>query len=199
MKYEMLLKQKLLIVEDQSKLAEHLLLLLKPYFLKVFHAHDGCEALEISKKLKPDIILSDIEMPCKNGLDFIDEIKKILPHALIFYITAFSHEEYFLKAIDQKVDGYFIKPLNIMTLLEKVVDKLDEKGLQKAQNKHLLLSSQEYSVFLALAKGKKNSQIALEMKISTKTVSTYRSRVLKKLLCNSNAELTAYALQNGLL
>lgn len=186
-----------LIVEDNVIAREVLHSMLSIDFKYVHQANNGCDGLEIFIKYKPDIILTDIEMPCASGLDMLDEIRKIDKETLVIFTTAHEEVAILQKAIDLKATAYLIKPIRYDDILEKIDSNLlikDPKtGLQTT------LSKREYEVFLDIVKGIKPLNIALKYDVKPKTISTYRNRILDKFKMKSNAELIKYALQNNIL
>jgi len=186
----------LLIIEDNHQTKEYLVEILKIYFKEVSSASNGCEALEIVKRMMPDVIVSDIKMPCLDGLSLIKKIKSDIYKPITILTTAFNDKEYLLEAINMKVDGYLIKPIDITLLLEKIDESLSV--FENINLKYKKLSSREYEVFLNLAKGLKPLEIALKYSIKAKTVSTYRRRIFEKMGFQSNADLISYAIKNKL-
>jgi len=186
----------LLIIEDNQQTKEYLVEILKVYFKEVSSASNGCEALKIIENIMPDIIVSDIKMPCLDGLSLIKKIKSDTYKPITILTTAFNDKEYLLEAINMKVDGYLIKPIDINLLLEKIKESLST--FENVNLKYKKLSSREYEVFLNLAKGLKPLEIALKYSIKAKTVSTYRRRIFEKMGFQSNADLVSYAIKNKL-
>ena len=188
----------LLIIEDDKPTREHFHEVLEIYFAEVEVVRDGCEALSKIESFMPDIILSDIRMPCLDGISVIKNIKKEDNYQpIIIFCTAFSDKEYLLEAIDIKVDAYLIKPINIQDLLEKIKNALS--SFNNINLKYKKLSIREYEVFIDLAKGYKPSEIAKKYGIKAKTISTYRQRIFTKMGFASNAELVSYAIKNQLV
>lgn len=200
-----------LVVEDEISIREEFQDFLDFYFGFVHVAVDGCNGLELIDKYHPDIIITDINMPCMNGLEMMEEAKKISANSIFIFTSAFSDTKYLLKAIDIKADSYIIKPIRLNTLLEKIKELLknrviaDEENTHStdtiSQNKllHKSLSSREYEVFIDIAKGIKPNNIAQKYGVKSKTISTYRKRILEKMCFNSNAEIIRYAIENRLI
>lgn len=186
-----------LIIEDDKETMKHLLDILRVYFKKISYAFDGCDGLEHIERFHPDIIISDIKVPCLNGIAMVQNIKNDTYSPVVILSTAFSDKEYLLEALNINVDAYLIKPININTLIKKI-----EKGFYKAtisDLKYKILSKREYEVFLDLAKGLKPSEIALKYSIKSKTISTYRIRIFEKMSFLTNADLISYAVKNNLI
>jgi DNA-binding NarL/FixJ family response regulator len=193
---QIFLTKTLLVIEDNKQAKEHLVEILELYFKQVISFEDGCEAIEKINTFIPDIIVSDIKMPCLDGMSFIKKVKTENYKPIIIFTTAFSDKEYLLEALNMKVDGYLIKPINIDTLLNKIADALG--SFENINLKYKILSDREYEVFLDLSKGLKPLEIALKYGIKSKTISTYRRRIFEKMGFLSNAELISYAIKNKL-
>ena len=187
----------LLITEDDKRTREHFVEVLEMYFKKVIAAEDGCDALTKIASNIPDIIISDIKMPCLDGISLIKEVKNKTYRPIVIFTTAFSNQEYLLEAINIHADAYLIKPINVHKLLEKISDSID--SYDNINLKYKKLSSREYEVFLNLAAGLKPAEIAQQYDVKPKTISTYRRRIFEKMGFHSNAELITYALKNHLV
>lgn len=192
-----LLNLSALIIEDNKYARNDLVDILHVYFKKISYAVDGCDGLEKIQLLAPDIIISDIKMPCLNGIDLVKKVKRENYKPIIILTTAFSDKEYLLAALDIKVDAYLIKPIKIDVLLNKIKESLNNSVA--IDLKHKKLSAREYEVFLDLARGLKPSEVALKYNIKAKTISTYRNRIFEKMLFKTNAQLIAYAIKNNLI
>ncbi len=187
----------LLIIDDNRQTREQFVEVLEIYFKNIVSAQDGCDALEKIEADIPDIIISDIKMPCLNGISLIKQVKNETYQPIVILTTAFSDKEYLLEAIDIKVDAYLIKPINIKQLFEKIDNAVD--SFKNINLKYKKLSIREYQVFLDLAAGLKPSEIAQQYNLKSKTISTYRSRIFEKMGFTSNAELITYAIKNNLV
>ncbi|MEN8303272.1 MAG: response regulator transcription factor [Campylobacterota bacterium] len=198
-----------LVVEDEKSARVEIVDLLGSYFGFVHSAEDGCKGLESVCKFHPDVIILDIQMPCMNGLDMMEEVNKIRSNSILLFTTAFNDARYLLSAIDLKADAYITKPINIDLLLEKIEKSLIGRtldnpigrgsGISSCELLHKNLSSREYEVCLDIAKGIKANAIAEKYNIKPKTVSTYRKRILGKMRLSSNAEIIRYAIAHGLI
>lgn len=187
----------LLIIEDNKQAREYLVEILDLYFKQVSSFENGCDSLENIEILMPDIIISDIKMPCMDGISLIKRVKQDNYKPIIILTTAFSEKEYLLEAINIKVDGYLIKPIDINILLEKITNALVD-SFENINLKYKMLSDREYEVFIDLSKGLKPSEIALKYNVKAKTISTYRRRIFEKMGFTSNAELVSYVIKNKL-
>jgi len=191
-----------LIVEDEAMAMDELKEILNIFFGYVHIAKDGCEGLELIDKFHPDIIITDIQMPCMDGLEMMSEAKKLSINSVFIFATAFSDTKYLLNAINNQAHAYLIKPINFDKLFEKIdniVQTSDSKDISSVKLLDKELSSREHEVFLDIARGIKPSSIAQKYNVKAKTISTYRKRILEKMCLNSNAEIIRYALKNSLI
>lgn len=174
-------------------------------------------AEDLLKKLameKWDLVISDISMPGRSGLEILQQIRQDHPKLPVLILSVFSEDQYAIRVLRAGASGYLNKEsagdelvLAINQLLlgkkyitpsiaEKMAGMLD-RDLTKLP--HESLSDREFQVCKLLATGKSVSEIAENIFLSNTTVSTYRSRILKKLNLKSNADLTVYAIENKLL
>ena len=180
----------------------------------VAEASDGPEVLEKHRRTHPDVILLDISMPGRNGLETIKLLKAKSPHMPILVLSQHPEEEYAVRALRAGASGYLVKESasgELITALRKVVQggkyvsaSLAEQ-LATAVNHdsekppHQTLSDREYEVLCRLGVGLTVSEIAEKLSLSVKTVSTYRTRILEKMNMAKTAELVRYAVQHQLL
>lgn len=161
-----------------------------------------------------DLVVLDINLPDRSGIDILRHIRTGHANTRVLVISAFAERQYALYALRAGAAGYFAKdqpPEEFMravhvvlagrryasaALAELLVDALDEPTEQPL---HAALSQREFQILCKLAVGRSVSEIARELCISVKTVSTYRARVLEKMKFTTNADLTTYALKNGLM
>jgi len=196
MNKESFLSLTLLIVEDNKQAKNIMVDILTPYFKEIQSSNNGCEALAKINSFMPDIIITDIEMPCLDGISLIKKIKTDTYKPIVIVISAFSNTQYLLEAIDIKVDGYFIKPIDINLLLEKI--KIASNSFENINLKYKRLSAREYEVFLDISNGLKPLKIASKYNVKSKTISTYRQRIFEKMGFRTNAELISYVIKNRL-
>lgn len=161
-----------------------------------------------------DVVISDISMPGRSGLDALPQIKQICPKLPVLIMSIHPEDHYAVRVIKAGASGYLSKDLapdelvNAIqrvlsgkkyitpTVAEKIaaiIDKDNEKPL------HQQLSDREFSVFKQLASGKSVTEIADHLFLSITTVSTYRTRILTKMNFKTNAELTLYSFENNLI
>jgi DNA-binding NarL/FixJ family response regulator len=176
-------------------------------------ASDGDEALEKIRTGDYDVVVMDISMPGKNGLDTMKEIKEIRPALPVLILSMYPEDVYAIRSFRAGASGYLSKesaPTELITAIRKVASGgkyisalLAEKlvvnlGDDAGKPLHEKLSEREYQILCMIASGKTGKQIAAELTLSAKTVSTYRTRILEKMDLKNNSELTHYAIQNGL-
>jgi DNA-binding NarL/FixJ family response regulator len=176
-------------------------------------ASDGKEVIEKMMVSEFDVILLDISLPGRSGLDMISQIKKINPKTAILILSIHSEELYALKALKFGAAGYLTKssaPEELLTAIYKVsrgeryisstlAEKLAENLFSDGDKPpHLFLSAREMEVLELLAAGKTVNQVAKELSLSSKTISTYRTRLLQKLNLKTTADLIRYSIMEGL-
>jgi len=115
----------LLYVEDDESIAEQTLIILEKFFKNIISAKNGQEGVDKFNENHIDIIISDINMPKLNGLDMLLEIKQIDPNIVSLITTAHEESVYYQGALDLNVQGYLVKPLNLETLVNKLISALD--------------------------------------------------------------------------
>ena len=124
------LKPTVLYVEDEEQIRESLGEFLGYFSSKLYIADNGKMGFELYKKHKPDIVISDINMPILNGVDMIEQIKNINSDQYVIFTTAHNESDYFIKAIDMQVDGYILKPIDLDKLelsISKIVKSIKQK------------------------------------------------------------------------
>jgi len=181
--------------------------------LCVVEACDGQETLEAARKQTLDVILLDIKLPGRSGLEILEELKRLQPKTPVVIVSAFPEEEYALRAFRVGAAAYVSKEGASDELLAAVrkalgggryvTPTLAEKMAaafsgEAPATPHEILSNRELEVLRLIATGKSIKEIAAELHLSEKTIGTYRLRVSKKMNLSTNVELTRYALQHRL-
>lgn len=179
----------------------------------VQEAGDGKELFEKLKEQLFDVILLDISLPGRSGLDLISEIKKIQQSASILVLSIHSEALYAIKALKSGVSGYLTKtsaPEELLSAICKVsrgeryispslADTLADNLISDTEKPlHQLLSPRELDVLRLFAEGNKIVQIAAALSLSPKTISTYRERLLEKLKLHTTSDLIRYAIIEGI-
>lgn len=207
---------KILICDDHKifRIGIRYLLEQLPGIERIDEAGDGGEALRILKSGVFDIVVLDISLPGISGLEVLQQIKAEWKSINVLMLSMYPQEQYAIRALKLGASGYLTKETATEELLV-AVKKIAKGGkyisLSLAENlalyldnetneqKHDILSKREFQIMLKIANGKSLQAIGEELFISNKTVSTYRTRIMKKMeLCN-NSELTKYCLVNKLI
>ena len=177
-------------------------------------ASDGQEVLDKALENDYDVVLLDITMPKRTGLDVIKELKIRRPDLRILVLTVHREEQYAVRVLKAGASGYLTKesiPEELVAAIRKIApggkyvsSSLAEKlafNLETGagQPLHQVLSDREYQVMCLLASGKTTRQIADELLLGITTVNTYRYRILRKMQVKNNAELVRYAIESQLL
>ena len=205
-----------LVVDDHAVVREGLKRIISenPGMVVTAEAGDGNEALRLMGKTPCDIVILDLAMPEKNGLDVLKQLRSEAPRLPVLVLSMHSEDQYAIRVLRAGAAGYLTKesaPAKLVSAIRKVVrggkyvspavaEKLIlelEPGSDKAP--HELLSDREYQVLCMIASGKTVTEIANILALSVKTISTYRVRILEKLQMRSNADLTRYAIKQGLV
>jgi len=177
-------------------------------------ATNGWEVLSTVSTGDYDLVLLDISMPGKDGMDVLTQLKKERPALLVLMVSMHPEEQYAVRALKAGASGYLTKesaPDELIVAIRKVStgrkyvsSALAERLAALLQEDaevlpHEVLSSREYQVMCMIASGKTLKEIAEELSLSIKTISTYRSRILEKMKMRNNAELIHYAVKNRLV
>ena len=177
-------------------------------------ATNGWEVLSKVRTGNYDLVLLDISMPGKDGMDVLTQLKNERPALLVLMVSMHPEEQYAVRALKAGASGYLTKesaPDELIVAIRKVStgrkyvsSALAERLAALLQEDaevlpHEALSSREYQVMCMIASGKTLKEIAGELSLSIKTISTYRSRILEKMKMRNNAELIHYAVKNRLV
>lgn len=207
---------RILIVDHHTVVREGLkqILSVVPEFLVVAEASTGLEAIRTSRQIALDVIILEISLPDKNGLDVLKQIKKENPDFAIVVLSGLKEEQYAVRALKAGASGFLSKhdsAQQIVDALKIVASGLKYVSPELAQElanslnhgfegeAHRLLSDREFQTLTMIAMGKSVSDIARELSLSVKTISEYRARILLKMKLRHNAELTHYAIKNQLV
>lgn len=177
-------------------------------------ASSGYELLDKIRKNSFDVVILDIAMPGMDGLDTLKELKNIQPNLPVLIFTMNSEREYAVRVIKAGASGYVNKetePDELIDAIRKVsrggmyvssfLAELLASNLKTGAEAmpHEILSDREFQVMCMIASGKAVSEIADQLFLSAKTISTYRNRILEKMRMKNNSEMTHYAIKNGLV
>ena len=180
-------------------------------------AGEAENALQAMQKVREggfDVLLLDVSMPDRNGIDVLKQVKKELPTLPVLMLTMHREDQYAIRAMKAGASGYLNKqsaPGELVNALREVAsgrkyisaalaqELANRIGGDGARAPHESLSDREYQTLVMIASGKTVGEIADELALSVKTISMYRSRLLQKMKMRHNAELTHYAIRNRLV
>lgn len=180
---------------------------------RITEASNGNEVIQKINEQPFDIIILDISMPKRNGIDILNQLKIEKPDVPVLILSVHPEEQYAIRMLKAGASGFINKasaPEELVEAIKKILsggkyisplvaDQLASNMISPGQAPHEMLSDREYQVMLLLAGGKTVREIAEDLTISVKTVSTYRTRCLEKMGLDNNAKLTKYVIQNDLL
>ncbi len=207
---------KLLIVDEHAVVREGLKQIINnaPDMAVVGEAESGLEAIRLSRQLEYQIMLLEIALPDRNGIDILKQIKKESPQVAVIMFSAHREDQYAVRALKSGASGYLNKQCSaaqIINAIKQVASGLKYISPALAQEMannlnqehegelHKTLSDREFQTLTMIASGKSVSDIAKELSLSVKTISEYRARLLLKMKLRHNAELTHYAIKNELV
>jgi DNA-binding NarL/FixJ family response regulator len=204
----------ILIVDDHPVVRQGLRQILREEFadLAIAEAGDGLEALAQSQRRAWDIVILDVAIPGMNGLEVLKEIQEVRPQTRVLVLTMYPEEQFATRFLRNGAFGYMTKDRaqsELVSAIRKVLageryispqiaEKLGDRATW-TERPHESLSERELKVMLSLAAGKRLTDIAVELDLSIKTVSTYKRRIMDKMHMKVNAELTRYAIEHGLI
>jgi len=188
----------------------------EPSITEIGEAASGSETLNALRRKEWDLLLMDIHMPDRSGLDILKHVTSSYPDVRVLIMSGLPEEQYARNVLRAGASGYLSKDGSPEELLKAVRIVLNgrryvsaalaesmaadlENPRDQNQPLHTALSTREFQIFCKLAAGAAVNRIADELSLSVKTVSTYRSRILEKMSFTSNADMTSYAMRNGLI
>ncbi|MBN2026894.1 MAG: response regulator transcription factor [Actinobacteria bacterium] len=207
---------KILIVDDHPVVRKGLTQILceEPDVEIAAEARTAAESLDMVREKEWDVVVLDITLPDRSGLEALKDIKAVRPQLPVLILSMHPEDQYALRVLKAGAAGYVNKDSASEELVKAVrkvmgggryvspfmAEKLASVvGGDYERPPHESLSDREFQVMCMLASGKRLKEVAEELCLSVKTVSTYRARVLEKMGMESNAELTYYAVKNGLV
>jgi DNA-binding NarL/FixJ family response regulator len=207
---------KILIADDHAIVREGIKQILAeiPDKVSTDEAINGQEVIQKVWDNNYDMVLLDISMPGRSGLDILKQLKSDKPELKILILSMHPEEQYAVRALKAGASGYLTKestPLELTEAIRKVSigKKYVSSSLAETLASHLedmvekplheTLSNREYEVMCMIASGKTVKEIADELSLSVKTISTYRTRILEKMQMKNNAQITHYTIQNNLV
>ncbi len=209
-----------IILADDHRIVRqglHALLKAESDFNVIGEAGDGLEALEMVKKLNPDVAVLDLMMPGLNGLEVARQISKQTQHTKVIILSMYDDEGFVLEALSNGVSAYVLKDAGSTDLIKAVREvrdghrflssPLSDRAIEVYEHltksgkmdKYETLTTREREVLQLSAEGRTNSEIAERLGISVRTSETHRSNVMHKLGVHTQADLTRYAIKRGII
>jgi len=205
---------RVLLADDHALMLDGFSNLLRPKYAVVGTVEDGRALVEAAVRLNPDLIILDITMPILNGIDAAREIRKRLPQVKLLFVTMHTSPTYLQAALEAGANGYAVKSSGrseILTAVEQVLDGtryitpgIGGDGLDRSEDPaqaaaSLRLTARERQILQLTAEGKSRKEVAFALEISEKTVAFHKNNLKRKLGLRSTAQLTRYALDEGLI
>lgn len=205
---------RVLIADDHDVVREGIKnLLQRDGFEIVGEAANGHEAVELAKKLRPDVVLLDVSMPLLNGIDVARELRVACPHTKMILLTMYRDEHYVLEALRAGIRGYVLKTQVSADLVKAVESTLRgevylcsgvssavvEAALQSGSAEVNPLTQRERAVLQLIAEGKSNKEVATHLGISVKTAEAHRRNIMLKLDIHDTAGLVRHAIRIRLI
>jgi DNA-binding NarL/FixJ family response regulator len=207
---------RILIADDHAIVRKGLKQILLEHYTSAIigEATDAESLINEVHRAEWDVVICDMSMPGRSGLDALQQIKQSSPKLPVLIMSMYPEDQYALRVLKAGASGYLgketihediIKAIDTVRLgrkfitpaiAEKLADAFDSGASTKLYES---LSDREFDVFKLLASGKSVTEIGEKLSLSATTVSTYRSRIMDKMSMKSNADLTRYALENGLI
>ncbi len=204
------------IADDHAIVREGLKQILadSPDIIVAGESENGLDAIKLFRKSKCHVMLLDISMPDKSGIDVLKQVRKENPDMAVLMLSMHREDQYAIRSLKAGAAGYLTKqsaPKELVTAIRQVAagqkyvsaslaqELAAQVGEDHATALHDTLSDREYQTLTMIASGKTVSAIAEELSLSVKTISEYRARLLVKMKLKNSAELTHYAIKNQLI
>ncbi len=180
----------------------------------VAEGESGVQAVQLAIKHNVDVMLLDISLPDKNGVEVLKQIKKVNPQIAVLMLSRYREDQYAVRALKGGAAGYLTKQkasAELITAIQTVakgkkyitpevaLTLADQVGVDEEKPIHEILSDREFQTLTMIASGLTVGDIAVKLNLSVKTVSMYRSRILEKMNLRHNAEITHYAIKNKIV
>lgn len=205
---------KVLIADDHAVVRRGLKQIIQERGMMVAgEASEGLEVLDLVRRDHWDVLVLDLAMPNRSGMEVLQEVKRIAPNLPVLVLSVYPEEQYGIRVLRAGAAGYMNKECALDELV-KAIHKVVNGGRYVSatlaerfafelsgdvkMTPHELLSDREYEVMVMLGSGKSPTDIAKALSLSVKTINTYRARMLQKLGLNNNAELIRYVMLNRL-
>ncbi len=207
---------KVIVVDDHAVVRRGVMQIVndEPDLTVVGEASTGQEALQLARQTPFDVLVLDMALPDMNGLEVLRQMQNVKPSTYTLILSIYPEEQYATRTLKAGALGYLTKesaPLELVTAIREIAqgNRYISKSLgavlaselitDRTSLPHTLLSDREYQVMILLAQGKMVSEIAGDLSLSAKTISTYRSRILEKLNLETTVDIIRYAFQHHLV
>lgn len=207
---------KIIIADDHEIIRKGLIQIVsdEPDITVCGEASDARELMKVLSQGECDVVVLDIKMPGKSGLEALSDLQRTHAHLPVLMLSTYAEDEYAVRVLKAGAMGFLTKqaaPQELISAIRKIHSgkkyvsvTLAEKlalmvGRETHQPPHEYLSQREFEVMCMIAEGKPLKEIAHDLGLSEKTISTYRARILEKMNMSKNIELARYALQHGLI
>ena len=205
--------KRIILADDHSFIRLGLIQILKDEYpsVEIIEVNDGESLIKEITLHDFDMVISDLDMPGRNGLQALEQIKLIKPGLPVLILSIYPEDLYAIRALKAGASGYLNKnaaPYELITAVQRILmgrkyitAEVAEKilGQKKDKKLHEMLSNREFEIFKLLALGKTVTQIAESLSIALTTVSTHRSRIMEKLDLRTNSGLTRYAITHHII
>ena len=206
--------KRIIVADDHSFIRRGLIQILKDEYADavITEVADGETLVQQVMMQEFDLVISDLDMPGRSGLEALEQIKKIKPKLPVLILSIYPEELYAVRVLKAGASGYMNKnaaPDELIIAIERIAmgrkyitPQISEallNNFDSDKKPHELLSNREFEIFKLLAIGKTLTQIAQSLSVAVTTVSTHRSRIMEKINVHSNSELTRYAIANNIL
>lgn len=206
--------KRIILADDHSFVRLGLIQILKDEYpsVEITEVEDGEGLIKEVSLHDFDLVISDLDMPGRSGLEALEQIKQIKPELPVLILSIYTEELYAVRVLKAGASGYMNKnaaPYELIEAVQRIAlgrkyitPEIAEKLLthmDSDKKPHELLSNREFEIFKLLALGKTVTQIAEALSIALTTVSTHRSRIMEKLSLSTNSELTRYAISHQII
>lgn len=205
--------KRIILADDHSFIRLGLIQILKDEYpsVEIKEVSDGETLIKEAILHDWDLVISDLDMPGRNGLEALEQIKLSKPDLPVLILSIYSEELYAVRVLKAGASGFLNKnaaPYELITAINRIAlgrkyitPEIAEKLLlyKEDEKPHELLSNREFEIFKLLAKGMAVNQIADSLSLAATTISTHRSKIMEKLSLSTNADLTRYALAHKII
>jgi DNA-binding NarL/FixJ family response regulator len=206
--------KRIILADDHSFIRLGLIQILKDEFpsAEIKEVADGESLIKEVLLHHWDLVISDLDMPGRSGLEALEQIKLIKPNLPVLILSIYTEELYAVRVLRAGASGYMNKnaaPYELITAIERIrlgrkyiTPEIAEKllaNMDENKKPHELLTNREFEIFKLLALGKTVTQVADSLSLALTTISTHRSRIMEKLNLHTNSELTRYAIAHHII